>query len=107
MYSTRSYPIQYGDRIFIRVIQNYSAILETTFENVDGFTHIFSEIRYLLRHLRGMVKVSIRNYHRGWSTDRMLKLYGNFPQPGRYSQSERFSILKTSSAPSMLMPWQM
>ncbi len=76
MDATVKYPIRFGDRIFVRVMMLGRAVRELTLENVASFTDVIGEIRHALGDLRGLVVAIVRNYHRGWSVDRPMMLYG-------------------------------
>ena len=52
--------IAYGDRIFVRVIQNRKTVVEVTFTNVADFTSLAGEIRHAGRGLEGLTTVYIR-----------------------------------------------
>ena len=52
--------IAYGDRIFVRVIQNRKTVVEVTFTNVADFTSLAGEIRHAGRGLEGLTIPSPR-----------------------------------------------
>ena len=94
MDATVKYPIRFGDRIFVRVMMLGRAVRELTLENVASFTDVIGEIRHALGDLRGLVVAIVRNYHRGWSVDRPMMLYGRSrgPQGGHRDGGRDMSV---------------
>lgn len=88
MTATRTYPIEYGDRIYVRALQGMDTILEISVENVADFTQLIGEIRYAGRALEGLSKLIIRNHSRGWSCERMIKFYNGTLSPRRQALRE-------------------
>ena len=77
------YPIERGDRIYVRALQDMETVLEISVDNVKDFTELIGEIRYAGRRLEGLSKLIIRNHSRGWSCERMIKFYNGIPSPRR------------------------
>lgn len=73
--------IAYGDRIFVRVIQNRKTVVEVTFTNVADLTSLAGEIRHAGRGLEGLTTVYIRNHTQGWSMERPFRFYVGIPSP--------------------------
>lgn len=103
--------IAYGDRIFVRLTSGMRTLLELTVTNVASLTDLLAELRRHTRGRRGLVKMFIRNFSRGWSTERPLMLYAPAASPSPFSTTSSSSF---SSSPSftrkqperMLMPWE-
>lgn len=100
------YPMEYGDRVFARVMQNGRSICELTLERVANFTEVVGEIRHILRKVKGLVRVVVRNFHKGWSVERPLMLYGEFPSPRRAGMRARVYTGGVETLGRMLMPWE-
>ncbi|MDE7509672.1 MAG: hypothetical protein K2M62_06075, partial [Muribaculaceae bacterium] len=74
-----TYPIEYGDRIFVRAMQEGRRVLEMTVTNVSDITGLVGEIRYAGRGLDGLTTLFIRNLSRGWSMERPFRFYTGVP----------------------------
>lgn len=83
-----TYPIVYGDRIFVRILQDGVKVLEMTVTNVADLTSLVGEIRYAGRHLEGLCTLFIRNMNRGWRLERPFKFYDGVPSPRRTALRE-------------------
>lgn len=77
----KTYPIKYGDRIFVRAIQDGMKVLELIVTNVSDLTTLVGEIRKAGRRLEGLTRLFIRNHTRGWSMERPFKFYTGEPSP--------------------------
>lgn len=82
------YPIDYGDRIYVRATQDGVKMLELTVTNVADLTALVGEIRYEGRKLEGLAQVFIRNHSKGWSMERPLRFYNGVPSPQRRKSRE-------------------
>lgn len=83
--------IAYGDRIFARVMQNGKTIYNFVSETVGSMTEVIAELRKVMKGVKGLVMIQIRNYNRGWNQERPLMLY---------------SRETSSNAGRMLFPWE-
>ena len=110
-------PIRYGDRLFARLVRHGRTILEFVINEVSDFTEFMGELRKKAKGLKGLVKLQVRNYSRGWSLEQPLMLYTSQSSPvlSSYSNvtSASFSSADSSSAASgglsssrMLFPWE-
>lgn len=73
--------IEFGDRIFARVIKNGETILNIVSENIGNMTDLIAEIKKGIKNINGLVMIHIRNFHRGWDEERPLML--NYQSSGR------------------------
>lgn len=104
---TANYPIIYGDRIFARVINPHGkSICELTLEQVSDLTEVFGEVRQALRSFRGLVRLIVRNYTRGWSKDQPMMFYGDFPRPRLTTEPRESYGDSANSSSRMLKPWE-
>ena len=67
--------ITYGDRIFARITKNGKTIYNFVTERVGSMTEFLMEIRKVMKGIRGLVVLHIRNYNQGWGEERPLMLY--------------------------------
>lgn len=92
----RKKTISYGDRIYARITQNGRTIYNYVTEKVGSMTEFMMEIRKIMKDVKGLVMIHIRNYNQGWGDERPLMLYGTRQaSPERVSQERR-----------MLFPWE-
>lgn len=106
-YTSVTYPMIYGDRVFARVMRNGRSVCELTLERVSNYTEVIGEIRHMLRHLRGLVQIVVRNFNRGWSLERPLMLYGDFPAPRRSAnRTAAFAAYTPPEPKRMFKPWE-
>ncbi|MDE6009992.1 MAG: hypothetical protein K2F87_00900 [Muribaculaceae bacterium] len=77
----KTYPIEYGDRIYVRAMQDGLKVLEVMVTNVADLAALVGEIRYAGRRLEGLTQLFIRNHTRGWSMERPFKFYTGVPSP--------------------------
>lgn len=91
-----TYPIEYGDRIFVRAMQEGRRVLEMTVTNVSDITGLVGEIRYAGRGLDGLTTLFIRNLSRGWSMERPFRFYTGVPSPGRALRREAVKAVYAS-----------
>lgn len=92
------YPIRYGDRIFVSVMMHGKSVCELKLENVASFTDVIGEIRHAMGDARGLVMAIIRNYHRGWSVDHRMMMYGMTGVPPQPRHRRRASgIIRVAS----------
>lgn len=96
--TTTTYPIAYGDRIYVRALKNGVKVLETTISNVADLTALVGEIRFAGRHLDGLVHLYVRNYTRGWMMDRPFKFYRDLPTP-RVASGRGTAVYEGRSCP--------
>lgn len=73
----------YGDRVFARLTVDGMHVAEYVFDRVSDMTELIGELRSVASHLRGLVKLYVRNISRGWSVERPLMLYGPVCPPVR------------------------
>ena len=64
--------IEYGDRIFARVMKNGRTILDFMTENVSNMSELIERLQSEMVGSRGMVMVQIRNYHQGWGARKWM-----------------------------------
>lgn len=91
-----TYPIRYGDRIFVRAMQEGRTVLEMTVTNVRDITGLVGEIRYAGRRLDGLTSLFIRNLSRGWSMERPFRFYTGIPSPGRVARRDAIKSVYAS-----------
>lgn len=104
---TVNYPISYGDRVFARVINPQGkSICELTLEQVSDLTEVLGEVRQAMRSFRGLVRLIVRNYTRGWSKDQPMMFYGDFPHPRMTMEPSESYGTAPSSSSRMLKPWE-
>lgn len=106
MDSTRNYPIRLGDRVFARVMMHGTTICELTLDRVASYTEVIGEVRHYLHDTKGLATIVVRNYHRGWSIESPLMLYGRFPVPTRRIRRPQSTANASAPAGRMLMPWE-
>lgn len=82
---TRKFTMAYGDRIYARLSLNGKKIAEFMTDQVDGMTKLLGELRPYTRSLRGLCRLYVRNYSRGWSSERPLMLYAAKPIPQQHT----------------------
>lgn len=87
--------IRFGDRIYVRVIQEGRTRLELSIDNASGMTDLIGEIRYSARRLEGLAKLFIRNHSRGWSEERPIKFYPDGATP-RFRYRNMEGLLRVS-----------
>ena len=92
----RLYPIVYGDRIFLRAIQDGAKVLEVTVCNVSDLTGLVGEIRYAGRQIDGLTRLFVRNMTQGWSIERPFRFYSDVPSPAR--QATKAAVLAAGAA---------
>lgn len=111
-------PICYGDRLFARLVRHGRTLLEFVVTEVCDFTEFMGELRKKAKGLKGLVRLQVRNYSRGWSMEQPLMLYAspsssyaacNQQSSGCYDSC--FTIDSSFSSPSpapsrMLFPWE-
>lgn len=66
--------ITYGDRIFARVTINGRTILNYMTEKVSNMAELLFELRQVMKDIKGLVILHIRNYHQGWGEERPMLL---------------------------------
>lgn len=103
--------IESGDRIYVRAIQDGVKVLEMTVSNVADMTQLIGEIRYAGHRLEGLAHLFIRNFSKGWSSERPMMFYGGVPTPRR--QALRAALREASRdlglgrpKERMLFPWE-
>jgi len=104
--------IEFGDRIFARLMMNGRTVVEFMISSVSDMTELIGELRHLTRGARGLAKLYIRNQTKGWSHERPLMLYAPehpsnplLSQPGHeapYIDSTSYM----NSAQRMAFPWE-
>lgn len=67
--------IAYGDRIFVRLMQQGRIIMEWCVETVKDLTDLFSALHNRCRQVKGLVRMYLRNVSRGWSEVRPYMFY--------------------------------
>lgn len=67
--------IAYGDRLFVRLMQEGRVVMEWVLETVSDLTELFSALHSRCRDIRGLVKLYLRNVSRGWSLVRPFMFY--------------------------------
>ncbi len=67
--------IAYGDRLFVRLMQDGRVVMEWVLETVSDLTELFSALHSRCRDIRGLVKLYLRNVSRGWSLVRPFMFY--------------------------------
>lgn len=71
-------PIQYGDRIFVRVVsveRGWRTLADFCLNNVNDMSEVIGELRRHTRGERGLTRLYVRNATRGWSFEQPFKLY--------------------------------
>lgn len=76
---TRKFTMAYGDRIYARLSLNGEKVAEFMTDRVAGMAELLGELRTRTRSLRGLCRLYVRNYSRGWSSERPLMLYASAP----------------------------
>ena len=112
--ANRNRKIVYGDKIFARITRNGATIHNLVTEKVSSITDLIMEVRRLLKDIRGLVILHIRNYNAGWGEERPLMLYGSSSEgiaaaPAVTSMHDTMAASGTvSHAPqhTMLFPWE-
>lgn len=98
------YEMRYGDRVFVRVDVGQRCLCNLCLEDVATMSEVIGRVRHALRSHTGVVKMSVRNYHRGWCKEQHLRLYGDFPAPRHNAQASAGN--SHFSRQCMLMPWE-
>lgn len=108
-------PIKYGDRLFARIVMRGRTVVEFVLNQVSDMTELLGELRKKVKGLRGLAKVYIRNYSRGWSMEQPLMLYASSVRKMTVNNREVSSGLFSgelqnpqSARPErrMLFPWE-
>lgn len=73
--SGTGHPMQYGDKIFIRLEVPYGKGMNFSTEQVSDMTEVLGVVRERTRGMVGLYKLVIRNATEGWSLERPLRLY--------------------------------
>lgn len=71
-------PIVSGDKVFVRLSRMHSgapAIAELTLNNISCLNEIYDELRKVIRGLRGLAMLYIRNVTKGRSMQQPFMLY--------------------------------
>ncbi len=76
---TRKFTMAYGDRVYARLCLNGEKIAEFMTDHVAGMAELLGELRARTRNCRGLCRLYVRNYSRGWSSERPLMLYAATP----------------------------
>lgn len=98
---TREFTMAYGYRIYARLSLNGKKIAEFMTDQVDGMTKLLGELRPYTRSLRGLCRLYVRNYSRGWSSERPLMLYA-----AAYSHGHNVTTAKMNKPyPHVRTPW--
>ena len=104
--TNRKKKIVYGDKIFTRVTRNGITIRDFVTEHVSSVTDLIMEVRKMLKDIKGLVVLHIRNYNGGWGEERPLMLYG----PALCANMNPSVTQNIDSAPqskrTMLFPWE-
>ena len=99
--------MQKGDRIYVSVMQYGRRLLELCVDNVGSYTELMGEIRHAGRDIEGLTRVFIRNQARGWSEERPLKFYSDFPAPRRQrGRNEEGTMRRSTATRRMIAPWE-
>ena len=101
--------ITYGDKIFARITRNGKTIYNYVTETVGSLTEVLMDLRKLMKGMKGLVMVHIRNYNRGWGEERPLMLYASSYENSRdnFNPSSTSNYQKKSMPKGgMLFPWQ-
>ena len=80
---TRNFTMAYGDRIYARLCLNGEKMAEFMTDRVAGIAELLGELRSRTPSLRGLCRLYVRNYSRGWSSERPLMLYTSAPADNR------------------------
>ncbi len=89
----------YGDRVYARLCLNGEKIAEFMTDRVAGMAELLGELRTRTRSLRGLCRLYVRNYSRGWSSERPLMLYAS-----AYSHNESAKKM-SKTCPKIHTPW--
>ncbi len=102
MDALNKYPVRYGDRIFVSVMMLGKSVCDLCLDNVSSMTDVIGEIRHAMGDKRGLVMAIIRNYHRGWSVDHRMMMYGKTDVPPQPRHRRRASgIIRVAPAVRM------
>lgn len=71
---TSGYPIDYSDRLFVRLTRMGRVVMEFMVTHVNDYSELLAEIHRNTRHLPGLVMMSVRNMLRGWLMERPMML---------------------------------
>lgn len=74
-------PMRYGDRVFVRLQNQYHTeiLAEFTLTDVNDMSEVYGELRRYTRGRRGLAKLYVRNISRGWSMNQPFMLYADSP----------------------------
>lgn len=101
------HPMQYGDRIFVRLTQGHRVLLEITLTQVNDFTELIGELRHHTRSMRGLCSMYVRNVSRGWSMERPLMLYSSAGLGLNLSAPVNTPVqIPPRTSSRMLKPWE-
>lgn len=101
--------LAFGDRIFIRVILNGVVVLEFKTDRVADMTELIGEVRHAGYGLRGLARLQLRNYSRGWSLERPLMFYPpTIPEHHHMVIEPTAALFKNErdSEHKMFFPWE-
>lgn len=100
--------IEFGDRIFARLIMNGKTVVEFMISTVRDMTELIGELRHVAMGKHGLAKLYIRNQSKGWSQERHLMLYA--PDYGTAAQTPASDLFgyATQAQPqrTMYFPWE-
>lgn len=94
-------PIKYGDKLLAKLILKGKTVIEFFISEVSDFSELMMELRKKVKGLRGLAKLYVRNYSRGWSIERPLMLYSSCEKKVPVGSS-----LNSSDRERMLFPWE-
>lgn len=98
---TRKFTMAYGDRIYARLCLNGEKTVEFMTDHVSGMAELLGELRSRTRSLKGLCRLYVRNYSRGWSSERPLMLYA-----AAYSHGHNVTTAKMNKPyPHVRTPW--
>lgn len=105
--NTRKHIMAYGDRIYARLCLNGKQILEFMLERVADFTQLLGELRAHTRQYRGLCRLYVRNFSRGWSFERPLMLYSDLsPHSHSFVSENIFAEEDSNNKQRPIMPWE-
>ena len=105
--------IDYGDKIFARLMMNGRTVVEFMINRVSDMTELIGELRHMTYGAKGLAKLYIRNQTKGWSQERPLMLYS--PDFGRQTSRMGLQTVASSASPfgmavepvrRMAFPWE-
>lgn len=102
--------IEYGDRVFVRVVKDYREVATLMTEEASSYTELIGIIRDRVGNMPGLAKLHVRNYTRGWAREIPFMFYKPLLPTGSRWQAEaaEASVPRrvAGSSPRMLCPWE-